>query len=240
MRTALLLLLALAASGQSATASAADVWKWVDSKGVTHYSDQPVPGAPKIEIRTGNVAEARSPQPASNEATSEDSQADAGSYRTLQIVRPENNQVIINTGGEVDIEIRVSPPLLASHRLNLYVDGNLVTGYPRNTQLFALNAVPRGTHNVRAVITDASGNTIQQSPSVEFNVRQESIANPPVGPSLGQPPKPQPQPRPQNRATNKVLTKQPSYGALHGGRPAIDPQTNLPVAKKPAPKPGKP
>ena len=42
-------------------------------------------------------------------------------------------------------------------------------------------------------------------------------------------------------ASNKVLTTQPSYDALNGGaRPAIDPATNLPVVKKPAPKPGKP
>ena len=57
MRTALLLLLALAAPVLSSTAMATDVWKWVDEKGVTHYSDQPVAGATKIEVRTGNVVE---------------------------------------------------------------------------------------------------------------------------------------------------------------------------------------
>src|SRR5215207_5500773 len=57
MRTALLFLLALAASGLSGAASASDVWKWVDDKGVTHYSDQPVPGATKIEVRAGNIAQ---------------------------------------------------------------------------------------------------------------------------------------------------------------------------------------
>jgi Domain of unknown function (DUF4124) len=239
MRTAHLLLLALAASGLSGTAAAADVWKWVDAKGVTHYSDQPGPGATKIEIRTGSVVESRPAAAPTDDSASDDSQADAGGYRNFQIVRPESNQVIINTGGQVDVEIRVSPPLQATHRLNLYVDGKAVTGFPRNTQVFALDGVPRGTHNVRAVITDASGNTIQESPSVEFNVRQESIAQPPTGPSLGQPPKPTP--RPQQRATgNKMLTKQPSYQALNGGHPAIDPATNKPVVKKPAPKPGKP
>lgn len=241
MRTALLLLLAFAASGLSGTASSAEVWKWVDAKGITHYSDQPVPGAVRIEVRAGNISEARSAAPPSNAADSDSpSQSEQGAYTTFQIVRPTNDQNIINTGGQVDVEIRIAPPLVAAHRLNLYLDGRLVTGFPRNTVVYALTAVPRGTHSVNAVVADAAGNTIQESPSVTFNVRQESIAQPPVGPSLGQPPKPVPHPRPQNTAKNKVLTKQPTYDALNGGLPEMDPVTNRPVVKKkPAPK-GKP
>jgi hypothetical protein len=239
MRTALLLLLALAASGLSSTASAAEVWKWVDAKGVTHYSDQPIPGAVKIEVRAGNISEARSAQPLSN-APGSQSQDEAGAYGTFQIVRPRNDQSIINTGGEVAVEISIAPAVRATHTLNLYLDGKLVTGFPRNATVYPLTAVPRGTHNLTAVVADASGNTIQEAPPVVFNVRQESIAQPPVGPSLGQPPKPLPSPRPQNTARNKVLTKQPSYDALNGGRPQMNPATNRPVEKKkPAPT-GKP
>jgi hypothetical protein len=240
MRTALLLLLALAASGLSGTASSAEVWKWVDAKGVTHYSDQPVPGAIKIEVRAGNISQARSaePSPPSDESAA-DSQAAQG-YATFQIIRPTSEQSIINTGGQVDVAISVVPQLKATHRLNLYLDGRMVTGFPRNATSYALTEVPRGAHNLTAVITDATGNTIQESPPVVFHVRQESIAQPPVGPSLGQPP-PKPQPRPRPQAQNKVLTKQPSYNALNGARPAMNPATNLPVEKKkPTPTPGKP
>ena len=238
MRTALLLL-ALAASGLCSTASAAEVWKWVDAKGVTHYSDQPIPGAVKIEVRAGNISEARSAQPLSNQADSQSqSQREQGSYREFEIVRPTKDQNIINTGGEVAVEIRIAPPLRSTHRLNLYLDGKLVAGFPHNTASYTLTAVPRGMHTLTAVVADASGNTIQDAPPVTFNVRQESIAQPPVGPSLGQPPKPVPRPRPQ--ASNKVLTKQPTYNALNGGRPQMNPHTNRPVEKKkPAPT-GKP
>ena len=242
MRTALLLLLAFAASGLSGTASSAEVWKWVDAKGVTHYSDQPVPGAVRIEVRAGNISEARPAQPTSNQADSDSQSAEQGTYRTFQIVRPTNDQSIVNTGGQVDVEIRIAPPLEATDRLNLFLDGKLVTGFPRNATIYALTDVPRGTHNVSAVVADASGNTIQESPPVTFTVRQESIAQPPVGPSLGQPPKPvpTPHPRPQNTAKNKMRTKQPTYEALNGGRPDMNPATNRPVEKKkPAPT-GKP
>lgn len=233
MRTALLLL-ALAAAGLSSTALPADVWKWVDEKGITHYSDQPVPGAIRIEVRTGNVAESRSPQPDPNE--SQPAPAESTNYRVLEIVQPQSGQSVVNTGGQINIVIRVEPTIQPIHRVSLYLDGRQVTGFARNALVYTLTEVARGTHNVNAVITDETGRTLRESPPIEFTVRQESIAQPPVGPSLRPPP-----PKPQPRAGNKMLTKQPSYDALNGGaQPAIDPATNLPVVKKPERKPGKP
>ena len=46
MRRLPLLLLLVAC----ATANSTTVYKWVDANGVTHYSDQPHPGAEKLEI----------------------------------------------------------------------------------------------------------------------------------------------------------------------------------------------
>lgn len=234
MRTALLLL--LAASGLTGTASAADVWKWVDSSGVTHYSDQPVPGATKIEVRSGNVSESVPAYTGASRSATSDTPADATRYRDFAIYRPEVDQSIINTGGQVNVEIRIIPGVQPLHTLSLYLDGKLVTGSPPNSLSYVLTEVPRGVHSVTAVITDQTGKTIQETPAVGFNVRQESIANPPVGPTLRpQPPKPQPR-----GAANKLLTTQPSYGSLNGAPPVVNPATNMPVKPKPAPKPKKP
>jgi hypothetical protein len=236
MRTALLILLAIATPVSTVWAST--VWKWVDDKGVTHYSDQPVPGATRIEVRAGNIAEG--PSNAQPPAASDAPPAAAAAftkYTDFEIYRPENDQVFPNTAGQVNVEIRISPALQPVHTLNLYLDGKIVTGYARNSTSYALAGVTRGTHNVTATVTDRAGKQIQESNSVVFTVRQESIANPPVGPSQRPPPKPQPR-----GAANKMPTSQPTYGALNGGRPVLDPATNLPVVKKPAttPKAGKP
>jgi uncharacterized protein DUF4124 len=237
MRTALLLLLALAAPLVCSTAAAADVWKWVDEKGITHYSDQPVPGATKIEVRTGNVV---ATQPAgsfsSGPAPGSPARPAEAPYRNFEIWRPEPNQSINNTGGEVAVEIRIEPEVSSQHVLNLMLDGRLVQGFPRNTLSYVLQDVSRGTHTVTATVNDQRGVIIADSNTVTFNVRQESIAQPPVGPSLRPPP-----PKPTPRAANKLPSTQPSYGALNGSaHQAIDPATNLPVVKKHAPKPGKP
>lgn len=237
MRTAPLLLLVLAASVLSSTAAATDVWKWVDEKGVTHYSDQPVPGATKIAVSSGNVSESRPAYEPPAAATPAPSAAATGDYyRTFEIWRPDNNAVFINAAGTVDVEIRVEPQLQPGHSLNLYFDGRLVEDYQGETS-YELKGVSRGTHSLVATINEQSGTRVRDTALVSFTVRQESVAQPPVGPSV-RPPPPKPQPR---GAANKVLTEQPSYGALNGGaRPVIDPATNLPVVKKSAPKPGKP
>jgi uncharacterized protein DUF4124 len=234
MRTALLLLLALAAPVLSGTAQATDVWKWVDEKGTTHYSDQPVAGATKIEVRTGNVVET-APAAASS-SSSVPQQPAVTNYRNFEIWRPEPDQTFSNTGGQINVEIRIEPGVAPLHQLSLYLDGKLVTGFPRNALSYSLSDVPRGAHQVTAAIADQNGKTIQETKAVVFHVRQESIANPPVGPGV----RPAP-PKPTPHAANKMRTQQPSYDALNGSAHAvIDPATNLPVVKKPAPKAGKP
>lgn len=231
MRTALLLLLALAAPALASQT----VWKWVDDKGVTHYSDRPVPGATKIELNVGSRAAPSDASSASSRPTAQEPVTPAGpAYPTFEIRRPQNDEAVINTGGVVVVDIGVEPRVLGGHILNLYLDGNRVTGYPLNTTTYELKEVPRGTHTVNAVITDTRGSPIQETAKVNFTVRQESIAKPPVGPSLRPPPKPRP------RAQNKLPTTQPTYAQLNGARPVVDPRTNAPVVRKPKPKPAPP
>ena len=234
MRTALLVLLALAASGLSGTAAAnSTVWKWVDEKGITHYSDRPVPGATRIEMSTGGGAQSRPSYDTSSAGTTAPAAAPAELYRTFEIWRPESDQSFVNTTGTVNVEIRIEPALQAGHSLNLYLDGKLVEDFSGSTS-YVLQDVPRGTHSLVATINEQRGTRVRETGPVSFTVRQESIAQPPVGPALRPPPKPQP------RTGNKLSATQPTYSALNGAQPAIDPATNLPVPKKPAPKPKKP
>ena len=139
----------------------------------------------------------------------------------------------MNTGGVVPVNIRVDPGLRTGHALFLYLDGKLVDGFPANATTYELKDVPRGAHSVVAVINNRRGARVQETSPVGFNVRQESIANPPVGPALRPPPKPRP-----GGAANKTPAQQPSYAALNGARPQIDPATNAPVRTKPAPQAG--
>jgi hypothetical protein len=58
-----------------------------------------------------------------------------------------------------------------------------------------LTGLTRGTHFLRAAVTDEAGSVVITSPQINFHLRQESIAQPPTGPTL-RPPPPRPTPRP--------------------------------------------
>ena len=223
MRTALYVLLALAAvpafAGQA-------VWKWVDEKGVTHFSDQPVPGATKMEL---NSAPRSSTEPTPTYTPPQTTTRPTGpAYSRLAVESPQQDESIINTGGKVTVRLAMSPALAHGHIVSLYLDGARVEDFPPNAMAHDLSEVPRGTHTVKVVVSSQQGQMIQESPATTFHVRQESIAKPPVGPALRNQPKPR-------TSGNKLRTKQPTYQALNGGRAQIDPDTNLPVRMQPAP-----
>ena len=186
MRTTLLLLVLLAGSALASQT----VWKWVDDKGVTHYSDRAVPGATSMEVSGGSksssTSSSSSVEPPPDAAAAEPEAA----YTEFTIWQPSDSETIANTGGAVTISIRLQPGLKPGHSLFLYMDGRLVEGFPENTLSFDLQDVPRGTHSVIAVINDSANKRVQESASVTFFVRQESAAQPPVGPNLRPPPKP--------------------------------------------------
>lgn len=241
MRTALLSVLTFVTFVFASTAIANQtVWKWVDANGVTHYSDRPVPGAVRMELNVGRSVTSSSSSadapaassPSSATSTSASSAAETGpaaaTYNNFEIWSPADGETIPNTGGAVTVEVRVDPNLRFGHQLHLYLDGKLVEGFAPNITSFDLTEVPRGVHSAVAIISDASGKRLQQTSPVVFTVRQASIAQPPVGPALRQPPKSRP------GASNKLPASQPSYVSLNGERPVIDARTNTPVKKSAA------
>lgn len=221
-------LLLLAFFATASFAASQTVWKWTDDNGVTHYSDRAVPGATRMEIRSSNRTDG--PRPSySQSAPPQQDQDEGPAYRNFEIWKPAAGEAFINTGGVVPVNVRVDPTLQAGHDLHLYLDGRLVEGFPPSTTTYELTQVPRGTHSVVAVISDRRGKRIQESAAVSFVVRQESIANPPVGPALRPPPKPRP-----GGSANKLPTQQPSFADLNGARAPIDPSTNAPRKQAPA------
>lgn len=186
MRTALMVLALLAAPALASQS----VWKWVDEKGVTHYSDTPVPGATRVEISIGSRADSIPVTPSSNSGTSSVQKDQAPAYREFEIWKPGDQETIINTGGMVEVRTRLDPALQPGHSIYVYLDGRLVESFPPTALEHTLQEVPRGQHSLVAVIHDRSGKKIFESPVVRFHVRQASIAQPPVR----SPPKPQPRP----------------------------------------------
>jgi hypothetical protein len=197
----------------SFTAAAQEVWKYVDDQGVTHYTDQFVPGAVKVQLRSGSTAGAAPTTNTNTPGPTRASQPQA--YRLFQIVRPSNQESVVNTGGALQVAMTLQPALMTGHAVTLYLDGKRVEDYPASSLEHALQDVPRGEHTLVGVIIDENERRVVETAKVTFIMRQKSVLmTPPVGPSVRPPPKAPTAPRAPTRSS------QASFAGLHSSRTA--------------------
>jgi hypothetical protein len=163
--------------------SGAPAWTWVDANGQVHYSDTPVPGARQVELSgaQGFGAPQRPQAPAAQptgQAAARPATAGATQrYRTFNIVSPQQQETLWNTGSTVTIQVELDPPLQPSHHLDVYLDGQRRNLNATGTDL-ALDNIDRGIHTVQAVVVDQGGAEVLRSLATTFMVQQTSIQNP--------------------------------------------------------------
>jgi hypothetical protein len=163
------------------TVIAATIYKWVDADGVTHYTDQPHPGAQKLQLQGAQTYSAAAAQRGSNAAAAAASRrptTPAGPiYSACEVTRPTSEEVFMNASS-VPASVHVDPGLRSGDRLSVMLDGApLPVNTPLDTE-FMLSAVVRGTHSLATKIEDATGAVVCQSASVIFHVRQPSVLAP--------------------------------------------------------------
>jgi hypothetical protein len=178
-------LLACAGLGTAAYGSAT-LYKWVDSDGVTHYSDRPAPGAVQVHIANAQTYKSI-PVTAPNQRTPSGTPRGA-KYSRVQITSPTDGQSFVDTGGKVDVAADVAPALAPANQLWFQIDGTRQPE-PAGPGYTASFEVARGTHTAAAVITDADGHELITSAPVTFYVLQHSVAAPPRGPAITPPAK---------------------------------------------------
>lgn len=175
MRTCLVL---ACLSVVAAAADATEVYRWVDENGVIHYSDQPHPGAEKVEV----VEPPTMPAYRGNRAAAARTRTTGGApaqpaspgYQRLEIVQPPSEETLWNIGGRLTVQLGLQPALRPGHRVRVYFDGE-----PREVEglQFELTEVWRGAHNLQAEVVNDAGEVLIRSEPVRFYVQQTSIIN---------------------------------------------------------------
>ncbi|MGH8136860.1 MAG: DUF4124 domain-containing protein [Steroidobacteraceae bacterium] len=161
-----------------AVAATATVYKWVDENGVVHYSDQPHENAQKVELKapqTYSAPKMATPPPSTGPGKPPSRPAPV--YRSCAISEPVNDQMFMNTS-TVTAGVSLEPAARPGDQLVVTLDGQRVPGVPADGGQFTISPVDRGTHSLQAVVQDAQGQAICQSPSVTFHVHQPSILAP--------------------------------------------------------------
>lgn len=162
-----------------AGAAASEMWRWVDERGVVHYSDRPQPGAERVDIKPAQSypAPAVTTRPGARDEQPAPQREAQASYTRLAILAPSEGETLWNLGATLSVELAIEPPLAQGHQLQIYLDEQRVADEVRGTQ-FTLSEVYRGEHRLRASIVDERGRELVSSSTVVFYVQQASIQNP--------------------------------------------------------------
>jgi hypothetical protein len=159
------------------TVQAAVIYRWVDTDGVVHYSDQASPGAEKIVTATSSSPGA----PGARNTTAPTAQAPQRSagglnYAEFSITSPAPEQTFFGDD-VVAVHLNLNPTLRPNQSITWHLNGKQLD-FPPNAVSFALPHLDRGTYALAATITDQQTSESETSSSVTFFVRQPSALSP--------------------------------------------------------------
>jgi hypothetical protein len=169
-------LLSLAAfAGQAAV-----VYKWTDSDGIIHYSDQPVPGAEKIFTASsptpgGSASSAHPANPVGSPARK--NVAPGLNYNQFSITSPLPDQTFFGDD-VISVHLDLDPALKPDQTITWHLNGKQVEDLGPTATQFALPHLDRGTYAIAATITDQTTGQSSSTDSVSFFVRQPSALSP--------------------------------------------------------------
>ena len=153
---------------------AAVIYKWTDSDGLVHYSDQPVPGAQKIFTAGGTAPNASASDSPSDSQPATQSQASPLGYTDFSITSPVANQTFFGDD-VVSVHLNLEPGLRPNQSITWHLNGKQLEeqGFQ-----FALPHLDRGSYVLAATITDQATGESRTSNGVTFFVRQPSELSP--------------------------------------------------------------
>ena len=164
-----ILLAALAAfAGQAAV-----VYKWTDSDGVVHFSDQPVPGAEKIYTGASNTAVSVPTGQNAGSTTDAEKTSGALDYAEFSITSPSPEQTFFGDN-PVNASLALSPSLKPGQIVTWHLNGTEVADQGSTATAITLPRLDRGTYSIGATVTDPASGQSRSTNEVTFYVRQPS------------------------------------------------------------------
>jgi Domain of unknown function (DUF4124) len=158
-------------------APAAVIYKWVDADGVTHYSDQTVPGAEKIYTTSSPSSVRAAPRPAGPASAQAPRQAAGLNFTQFAITSPTKDQTFF--GDEtVSVSLLLMPPLSPDQFVTWQLNGKQITDHGPSAISFTLQGLDRGAYSLVATVTDQRSGESQSTESINFFIRQPSSLSP--------------------------------------------------------------
>lgn len=192
MNKALILALALLPGSAFAV-----ICKSVGADGVVSYTDVPAREcSQKVELPDYSryaprpVEQKRAGQQANSPASA--SVVNFQRYERITVDQPKTGGVVRSNEGIVTVVIGLEPSLQPGHRVQLTLDGRPVAGSFDGLAI-DLSGVDRGTHTLRASVTDPSGKVLIATGPSTFTLRKTGLTD---SNAAADDPKPPPTPDP--------------------------------------------
>jgi len=158
------------------TAALAATYRWVDANGVVHYSDQPGPGAQKIELPQAQTYRAVPPPPSVPSPPAAPAKP-TDAYQSCAIIEPASEATVFELEA-VTVRVSLQPAQRPGDSVSINFDGATIAPTSSNALDFRISPIDRGAHTVTAVVRDAGNTTVCTSAAVTFYVRQPSVLSP--------------------------------------------------------------
>lgn len=159
----------------------AKVYQWVDKHGITHFSDKPKSGAKEVTVPDIQTFSTQKPaSPTTVPLNKEQKKLQVTQYQSLNIVTPQNEQVVHSNSGIVPVEVAIEPELDENDSIELILDGKISAIITAKDKLKGtLQNVYRGEHYLTAQITSKNKKALLKSEPIKFHVFHASRLNPP-------------------------------------------------------------
>lgn len=159
----------------------ADVYKWVDEQGNYVFSDQPRPGAEKVDLPEPMTY---TPAPVKSKPAGTGKVESGVRYTRLEVAEPQPDATVRDNEGRVPVSVSLEPTLdtAAGHRIAITIDG-VAQENRSDSPNFSLVNLERGTHTLQVSVVDGNGTTLIESEPVTFHLHRHSALFPKPSPS---------------------------------------------------------
>lgn len=155
--------------------SHAQIFKWTDSQGVVHFSDNPHSGAQKVVVpKAQSFSPPVSQTPVTNEEPKKKSVPGDAKYTKITIMQPQNEATIRNNQGYVVVAVELEPALVDGDMLQMLFDGAPM-GEPQPNTLFQLNGIYRGKHTLAVQVLNAAGEVLLTSDPITIFMHRPRV-----------------------------------------------------------------
>lgn len=172
-------------AGMSATA--AEVYRWVDADGVIHYGDKPpTPDAQPVDLPPIQTIGPGPVSRSASQASEAQSLTPAGG-QSIRVTSPAAEEVLRGDDRRLLVSVSLGQPLAEGAGVVYLLDGSPRNASPSSNLSFVMDDVERGSHLVSAKIVDGSGRELGRAAPVIVHMKPPTVNQ---APQVPRPPRP--------------------------------------------------